>query len=88
MAHYLGRAAGCRSSGIVVCLLRRVLADPACTRWPDAHVHVNTVRYRPRRFEELTGMSLDAADTVVELSWAMTARELRTPPQGPAAPAP
>jgi putative transposase len=53
-----------------------------------AHVHVNTVRYRLRRFEELTGMILDAADTVVELSWAMAARELRTPPQGPAAPAP
>ncbi|MGI5373238.1 PucR family transcriptional regulator [Streptomyces sp. CA-251387] len=54
----------------------------------SAHVHVNTVRYRLRRFEELTGMSLDAADTVVELSWALAARELRTPPRGPAAPSP
>ncbi|MGW4562560.1 PucR family transcriptional regulator [Streptomyces sp. NPDC004561] len=45
-----------------------------------AHVHVNTVRYRLRRFEELTGTSLDAPDTVVELSWALAARELRTPP--------
>ncbi|MFF7972459.1 helix-turn-helix domain-containing protein [Streptomyces sp. NPDC007905] len=41
-----------------------------------AHVHVNTVRYRLRRFEELTGTSLDAPDTVVELSWALAAREL------------
>ncbi|MGW7259403.1 PucR family transcriptional regulator [Streptomyces sp. NPDC054834] len=41
-----------------------------------AHVHVNTVRYRLRRFEELTGTSLDAPDTAVELSWALAAREL------------
>ncbi|MEU1709541.1 helix-turn-helix domain-containing protein [Streptomyces sp. NPDC005706] len=53
-----------------------------------AHVHVNTVRYRLRRFEELTGTSLDAPDTAVELSWALAARELRTPPRGPAGPAP
>ncbi|MFJ5532598.1 PucR family transcriptional regulator [Streptomyces sp. NPDC093261] len=44
-----------------------------------AHVHVNTVRYRLRRFEELTGTSLDAPDTAVELSWALAARELGTP---------
>ncbi len=53
----------------------------------SAHVHVNTVRYRLRRFEELTGTSLDAADTAVELGWALAARELRTPPRGPAGPA-
>ncbi|GGW42437.1 PucR family transcriptional regulator [Streptomyces lucensis JCM 4490] len=41
-----------------------------------AHVHVNTVRYRLRRFEELTGTDLDAPDTAVELSWALAAREL------------
>ncbi|NUP24440.1 MAG: hypothetical protein HOZ81_51990, partial [Streptomyces sp.] len=46
-----------------------------------AHVHVNTVRYRLRRFEELTGTSLDAPDTAVELSWALAARELRTLPR-------
>ncbi|MFE9450123.1 helix-turn-helix domain-containing protein [Streptomyces sp. NPDC006739] len=44
----------------------------------SAHVHVNTVRYRLRRFEELTGTSLDAPDTAVELSWALAARELKT----------
>ncbi|QTD96584.1 PucR family transcriptional regulator [Streptomyces cyanogenus] len=47
-----------------------------------AHVHVNTVRYRLRRFEELTGTSLDAPGTVVEVSWALAARALRTPPPG------
>ncbi|MFI1168903.1 PucR family transcriptional regulator [Streptomyces sp. NPDC020801] len=46
-----------------------------------AHVHVNTVRYRLRRFEELTGTSLEAPDTAVELSWALAARELRRPPR-------
>ncbi|MFE1863049.1 PucR family transcriptional regulator [Streptomyces anandii] len=50
----------------------------------SAHVHVNTVRYRLRRFEELTGTSLDAPDTAVELSWALAARELRTSPRRPA----
>ncbi|MFF4573988.1 PucR family transcriptional regulator [Streptomyces sp. NPDC001410] len=53
----------------------------------SAHVHVNTVRYRLRRFEQLTGTSLDAPDTAVELSWALAARELETPPGGPAGPA-
>ncbi|MEU9497545.1 helix-turn-helix domain-containing protein [Streptomyces sp. NPDC048196] len=42
------------------------------------HVHVNTVRYRLRRFEELTGVRLDSPDTTVELSWALAARELRS----------
>ncbi|MEU8031275.1 helix-turn-helix domain-containing protein [Streptomyces sp. NPDC049099] len=52
-----------------------------------SHVHVNTVRYRLRRFEELTGTSLDAPDTVVELSWALAARQLRTRPRGSEEPA-
>ncbi|MGW7525957.1 PucR family transcriptional regulator [Streptomyces sp. NPDC054783] len=46
----------------------------------SAHVHVNTVRYRLRRFEEFTGTSLDAPDTAVELGWALAARELGRPP--------
>ncbi|MGW3208953.1 PucR family transcriptional regulator [Streptomyces sp. NPDC001135] len=53
----------------------------------SSHLHVNTVRYRLRRFEELTGTSLDAPDTAVELSWALAARQLGTPPRGPAGPA-
>ncbi|WP_329478041.1 helix-turn-helix domain-containing protein [Kribbella sp. NBC_01484] len=32
------------------------------------HVHVNTLRYRLSRFEELTGRSLQDTDTIVELS--------------------
>ncbi|WP_113703374.1 PucR family transcriptional regulator [Nonomuraea lactucae] len=40
------------------------------------HVHVNTVRYRLRRYEELTGARLDSPDTTVELSWALAARDL------------
>lgn len=51
----------------------------------SAHVHANTVRYRLRRFEELTGTSLDAPDTAVELNWAMAARELAGRPRGRAA---
>ncbi|MBB5140576.1 putative transposase [Thermocatellispora tengchongensis] len=34
-------------------------------------VHVNTLRYRLRKFEELTGRSLTAIDTLVELAWVL-----------------
>ncbi|MCQ4045283.1 PucR family transcriptional regulator [Streptantibioticus rubrisoli] len=51
----------------------RRIAEAART----SHVHVNTIRYRLRRFEELTGTCLDAPDTAVELSWALAARTLR-----------
>ncbi|QKV91685.1 helix-turn-helix domain-containing protein [Streptomyces sp. NA02950] len=42
------------------------------------HVHVNTLRYRLRRFEELTGARLDSPDTVVEISWALAARDVQS----------
>ncbi|GAA4922765.1 putative transposase [Actinomycetospora succinea] len=34
-------------------------------------VHPNTLRYRLRRFEELTGCSLDSTETIVEVSFAL-----------------
>lgn len=36
-------------------------------------VHVNTLRYRLRRFEELTGRDLGDVDTLVEVSWILVA---------------
>lgn len=36
----------------------------------DLVLHVNSLRYRIRRFEELTKSSLDSPDTLVELHWA------------------
>jgi putative transposase len=35
------------------------------------HVHVNTLRYRLSRFEHLTGTSLAATDTVIEVAWLL-----------------
>jgi hypothetical protein len=37
----------------------------------DLFLHVNTVRYRLRRFEELTGTSLRSVDDLVEIWWAI-----------------
>ena len=38
-------------------------------------VHVNTLRYRLRRFEELTGASLASTNTLVEVSFALRVTE-------------
>jgi hypothetical protein len=38
-------------------------------------LHKNTLRYRLRKFEELTCVSLEATDVIVELAWALTADE-------------
>jgi PucR C-terminal helix-turn-helix domain len=37
----------------------------------DLFLHANTVRYRLRRFEELTGTSLRSVDDLVEIWWAI-----------------
>lgn len=49
---------------------------PAAAR--SIPVHVNTLRYRLRRFEELTGCYLEDTSTVIEVSWVLEAfgREL------------
>ncbi|WP_460490797.1 helix-turn-helix domain-containing protein, partial [Corynebacterium nasicanis] len=44
---------------------------PAASR--SIPVHVNTLRYRLRRFEELTGADLGDTQTVVEVSWVLAA---------------
>ncbi len=38
--------------------------------------HPNTLRYRLRRFTELTGLSLDSSEVLVELMWALELSEL------------
>ena len=42
---------------------------PAAAR--SIPVHVNTLRYRLRRFEELTGCYLEDTSTVIEVSWVL-----------------
>lgn len=49
---------------------------PAAAR--SIPVHVNTLRYRLRRFEELTGADLGDVDGLIEVSWALAA-EGRSP---------
>lgn len=41
----------------------------------DLVLHVNTLRYRLRRFEELTSTSLDSSETLVELLWVLELSE-------------
>lgn len=37
-------------------------------------VHVNTLRYRLRRYEELTGADIQNLDTVIEIAWVLAVR--------------
>jgi DNA-binding PucR family transcriptional regulator len=37
----------------------------------ELFLHVNTVRYRLRRFEELTGTSMRSVHDLVEIWWAV-----------------
>lgn len=67
-----------RSGGFgrqVVDALRAYLAcDRSIPRTAEAlHVHVNTLRYRLARFEELTGRTLNDTDTIVELALVLYA---------------
>ncbi|RJQ81811.1 PucR family transcriptional regulator [Pseudonocardiaceae bacterium YIM PH 21723] len=41
-------------------------------------VHPNTIRYRIKRYQELTGVDLSTPDAVLELWWALRRAELRT----------
>ncbi|MDO5492262.1 MAG: helix-turn-helix domain-containing protein [Nesterenkonia sp.] len=57
--------------------LRHRLSIPLAAR--SIPVHVNTLRYRLKRFGELTGADLGDVDTLVELSWVLAARSGRGP---------
>jgi hypothetical protein len=46
----------------------------------EMYLHVNTVRYRLRRFEELVGMTLRHLDDLVQVWWAIQRQSLSTPP--------
>lgn len=47
----------------------------------EMYLHVNTVRYRLRRFEELSGMSLRHIDDLVQVWWAIQLYRLGSPPE-------
>lgn len=73
-ARYLEPLAGAGAFGVqVVEALRAYLEHDRSipTTAAALHVHVNTLRYRLARFEELTGRSLARTDTLVELAWAL-----------------
>lgn len=48
--------------------------SPAAAR--SIPVHVNTLRYRLRRFEELTGADLGDVESLVEVSWVLADRSV------------
>lgn len=47
-------------------------------------VHVNTLRYRLKRFQELTGTDLHDPEQLIEVSWALTAGAEPPPPSSDA----
>lgn len=47
-------------------------------------VHPNTLRYRLRRFEQVTGASLDSIEDVVGIWWALKWRQIRPDGSAPA----
>jgi hypothetical protein len=49
----------------------------------EMYLHVNTVRYRLRRFEELSGMTLRHVDDLVQIWWAVQRHQLATSPEAP-----
>lgn len=67
--------------------LRTYLANgQSTTRTAEALVlHVNTVRYRLRKFTELTGRSLESTDVLVELQWALEIGDVAPAEGGPPA---
>lgn len=60
--------------------LRHRMSIPSAAR--SIPVHVNTLRYRLQRFQEITGADLGDLDTLVELSWVLAAHH-GTPPHRP-----
>lgn len=60
--------------------LRHRMSIPSAAR--SIPVHVNTLRYRLQRFQEITGADLGDLDTLVELSWVLATHH-GTPPHRP-----
>jgi hypothetical protein len=72
--HVLGANAGAVLD-TVECFIRRGLRyEPTAA---ELFVHVNTVRYRVGRFEELTGASLRNGDDIIGAGWALRSRNLQ-----------
>lgn len=71
---YVARLKGTGAFGAeVIAAVRALLENERnIPRTAEAlHIHVNTLRYRLSRFEEITGRSLSDTDTLIELSWAL-----------------
>lgn len=63
---------GAFGSDLLADLAVYLARDRSIPRAAEAlHVHVNTLRYRLSRFEQVTGRSLQDTDTLVELAWSL-----------------
>jgi hypothetical protein len=75
---YVDALQGVTGGEIIWNTIRRFLANDCNTEITarDLDVHVNTIRHRLARFEELTGRSLRETEVLVEVWWALQRQQL------------
>jgi putative transposase len=82
VARYVTSVRAAPGGATILATVERYLANDCSieTTARDLGVHVNTVRHRLGRFDELTGRSLRAVETLTEVWWALQAVRLRPRP--------
>jgi hypothetical protein len=86
MARYIAplRALGTLGNGILETVEHYLRSDCALSPTAgDLYLHVNSVRYRLRKFEEITGCSLKSSEALAEIWWALARQRMLGDRSGP-----